>query len=74
VSFLFYCKDFGVFADELFEKSVQFLQAFPVLGSNYILSSVVICVVVPFIIYAVLIYYILKPQLIRYTQINKNKN
>jgi hypothetical protein len=63
VNFLFYCKDFGVFADELFEKSVLFLKAFPVLGSNYMLSSVVICVVAPFIIYAVLIYCILKPQL-----------
>jgi hypothetical protein len=66
VSFLFYCKDFGVFADELFEQSVQFLNAFAVLGSNYVLSSVVICVIVPVIVYVVLIYFIIKPQIMHY--------
>ncbi|NMB82309.1 MAG: hypothetical protein GYA14_10870 [Ignavibacteria bacterium] len=51
----FSVKDFRRFCDRMFEKSVDFLNYFNRWGSNYWLSSVVICVVVPLIIYAALI-------------------
>lgn len=42
--------------DWLFEKSVDFLLLAEHIGWNYIVSSVIICVVVPLLIYAELIY------------------
>jgi hypothetical protein len=42
-------------ADRLFNKSVDFLNYFNRFGSNYVASSVIICVILPIIIYAVLI-------------------
>lgn len=48
-------KDFRRFCDRMFNKSVDFLNYFDRWGSDYYLSSMVICVVVPVIIYGVLI-------------------
>jgi len=50
------CRNFKEYSDWLFTKSVMFLDSFNRYGSNYILSSVVICVFIPIIIYSVLIY------------------
>jgi len=41
-------------------KSVEFLLYFRKIGWNYIVSSVIICVVVPVLIYVELIYAIVK--------------
>jgi len=49
------CRNFRDYSDWLFTKSV-FLDSFNKYGSNYTLSSVVICVFIPIIIYSVLIY------------------
>ena len=42
--------------DWAFDKSVDFLLYFKKIGWNYIVSSVIICVVVPVLIYVELIY------------------
>ncbi len=46
--------------DWAFDKSVVFLLWFKKIGWNYIVSSVIICVVVPALIYVELIYGIIK--------------
>lgn len=48
-------KNFREFAHELFKKSVDFLNYFNRFGSNYIASSVFICVVIPIAMYTLLI-------------------
>ena len=53
------CKNFREYSDELFMKSVHFLNYFNRFGSNYYKSSVWICVAVPIFIYVVLFYLIL---------------
>lgn len=45
--------------DWAFDKSVEFLLYFKKIGWNYIVSSVIICVVVPVMIYIELIYAII---------------
>ncbi len=47
-------------SDWAFMKSVDFLLWFKKVGWNYIVSSVVICVVIPILVYAELIYAIIK--------------
>ena len=54
------CRDFRKYSDCLFEKSVIFLNYFNKFGSNYYASSVWICVSVPLLIYALLIFMIIK--------------
>ena len=49
------CTDFKSYSDQLFRKSVSFLNYFNRWGSNYIASSVLICVFLPIVIYYVLI-------------------
>ena len=51
---LFLRRDFRNLADRLFQKSVDFLLFFNRFGSNYILSSVLICVVLPLLVYGAL--------------------
>ena len=46
--------------DWAFDKSVDFLLYFKKIGWNYIVSSVIICVVVPVLIYVELIYAIIR--------------
>lgn len=46
--------------DWLFDRSVDFLLWFKKIGWNYIVSSVIICVFVPILIYVELIYAMLK--------------
>jgi len=54
------CRNFKTYSDWLFDKSVLFLNYFNKYGSNYIVSSVWICVSLPIVIYAILIYLILR--------------
>ena len=46
--------------DWAFDKSVEFLLYFKKIGWNYIVSSVIICVVVPILVYLELIYAIIR--------------
>jgi hypothetical protein len=50
-------EDFTRFSDWLFMKSVEFLLSFQILGWNYIVSSVLICVVFPAIVLGVMLHY-----------------
>ena len=50
---LFAIPDFSKFCNWLFQKSVYFLNT---VGSNYVASSVIICVLIPIVIYVVLIW------------------
>ena len=54
LTFFIGCKNFSRFSDWLFEKSVNFLNSFNRWGSDYISSSVWICVAIPVLIYCVL--------------------
>lgn len=49
-------KTFRQWSDRVFKKSVDFLLWFRRIGWNYETASVIICVVLPVIIYAVLAY------------------
>ena len=46
--------------DWAFDKSVEFLLYFKKIGWNYVVSSVIICVVVPVLVYVELIYAIIR--------------
>ena len=48
--------NFREWCDWAFKDSVDFLNWFNCLGGNYVLNSVIICVVVPLIVYGILIY------------------
>lgn len=50
-------RDFSAFSDWLFQKSVDFLLAFEVFGWNYIVASVLICVVFPAVAFAILFHF-----------------
>ncbi|WP_298902972.1 hypothetical protein [uncultured Psychroserpens sp.] len=52
---LIFTKDFQEFSNTLFEVSANFLRRFDGIGSNYITSSVIICLLIPCIIYIILI-------------------
>jgi hypothetical protein len=54
------CRSFRNYSDWLFDKSVVFLNYFNKFGSNYHASSVWICVTIPLLIYALLIFFIIK--------------
>lgn len=54
------CRNFSRYSDWLFNKSVLFLKYFNKFGSNYYASSVWICVSLPLMIYALLIFLIIK--------------
>lgn len=49
-------KFFSQWCDTVFQLSVEFLLKFKAIGWNYWKSSVIICVIVPVIIYGLLIY------------------
>lgn len=54
---LFFIPNFESFSNELFDKSVDFLNWFNIVGMNYIQASVVICVIIPIIILGILMYF-----------------
>ena len=49
VAFLF-INDFTSFSNSLFDASVKFLQSFKVIGWDYTVASVVVCVVAPIVV------------------------
>lgn len=53
---LFLIQDFTAFSDWLFQKSVTFLRSFRFLGWNYVVSSVLICVVLPGIVFMIMLH------------------
>ena len=53
------CRDFLTFSTGLYHRSVNFLNYFNRFGSNYVASSVWICLVLPLAIYGLLIYLLL---------------
>lgn len=55
--------DFRIRCDLAFKKSVDFLLWFQKIGWNYIVSSVIICVVIPILVYIELIYAIINLNL-----------
>jgi hypothetical protein len=54
--FMIGCRNFKTYSDWLFCKSVDFLMYFNRYGSNYVTSSVWICVSLPIAIYALLLF------------------
>jgi hypothetical protein len=54
VALILLIKDFRAFSDVLFKYSVDFLLLFGHVGLNYVAASVVICVVLPAVVFAVL--------------------
>ena len=53
---LYKWRSFSEWCDWLFDKSVQFLLYFYRWGGYYNLTSVIICVVIPLLIYGMLVY------------------
>ena len=47
-------KDFSVVSDKLFDSSAEFLRSFDAIGSNYTASSVIICLLIPLVVYCIL--------------------
>jgi hypothetical protein len=60
IGFYVGCRDFTSYSDWLFDRSVDFLNYFNRFGSNYFATSVWVCVSLPIVIYALLIYIIVK--------------
>jgi hypothetical protein len=58
--FALYCRNFKKFSDWMFNKSVIFLNYFNKYGSNYVVTSVLVCVTLPILIYTMLILLVLK--------------
>jgi hypothetical protein len=58
--FCIWCKDFSEFSDLMFGESVYFLNYYNCYFGNYIASSVVICVFIPVVVYAALIYAVVR--------------
>ena len=55
ICFLILIEDFNQFSNTLFHQSAEFLRSFNIIGSDYIASSVLICVFVPILIFTILI-------------------
>ena len=60
LGFMMGCRNFKNYSDWLFDQSVSFLNYFNKYGSNYVKSSVWICVSLPLVIYAALFFIILR--------------
>ncbi|MBI5540812.1 MAG: hypothetical protein HY951_12180 [Bacteroidia bacterium] len=74
ILFLIFVKDFSLFSNDLFDKSVRFLQWFEIIGWNYIVASVIICVVVPFLIFALLLYFVYESNINSFFNKFRNNN
>ena len=51
---------FREWCDRAFKDSVDFLNWFNRWGGNYVLNSVIICVLVPLLVYGILIYHLIQ--------------
>jgi hypothetical protein len=52
---LLFIRDFSEFSNKLFDVSADFLRGFNPVGMNYTEASVIICLLIPLVIYVVLI-------------------
>ena len=52
--------DFEKFSEWLFNKSLMFLNSFSFIGWNYVVASVIICVIIPIIVLSFLVYFAFK--------------
>jgi hypothetical protein len=59
LGFAFGCRDFAGLSDWLFDRSAVFLLSFRHLGIGYKLSSVLICILLPLLMYFFLFYLLL---------------
>ena len=59
LGFAFGCRNFSAYSDRLFERSARFLLAFGRFGMGYMAASVLICVLLPLLIYFFLLYLLL---------------
>jgi hypothetical protein len=65
--------NFEKFSKHLFDLSVIFLNWFKIIGLDYLMASVVICVLIPFIVFIFLLYLINKERIDTYiTNFKKN--
>lgn len=57
-AYIIYCNrhTFRAWCSRAFDNSVKFLLWFRIIGWNYYISSVIICVIVPLLVYCALIY------------------
>ena len=62
-------RNFKEFSEWLFEKSVIFLLSFEKFGWDYVVASVIICVILPGILFVLLFYYAYKTQIEEYKKI-----
>jgi len=63
LTILFSIGDFYAFSIKLFGISQDFLNWFSIIGWNYIEASVIICVILPFLLFSYLIYQIHKVKI-----------
>ncbi|MDR2809175.1 MAG: hypothetical protein LBB84_01290 [Tannerellaceae bacterium] len=56
VNFFLFIPNFRQFSDALFAKSVEFLEYFGHYGMDYVAASVVICVMLPLLVYLILCF------------------
>ena len=54
---LFLIPNFRIFSDQVFDDSVRFLFSFEMFGWNYVVSSVMICVVFPGVVFLVMLHF-----------------
>ena len=52
--------DFEKFSEWLFDYSKKFLYSFSFIGWNYVVASVIICVIIPIIVLSFLVYFAFK--------------
>jgi hypothetical protein len=65
ILFLIFIPDFAAFSTNAFISSQHFLQGFGFLGLNYVGASVVICVVLPFLVFSGLFWVAYKDKIKR---------
>jgi hypothetical protein len=63
VIFILSIKNFEEFSCWLFDQSVMFLLSFSVIGWDYIAASVIICAVIPGVLFLVLSYFTFKSKI-----------
>ncbi|MBU4333336.1 MAG: hypothetical protein KKD07_02725 [Candidatus Omnitrophica bacterium] len=63
VMFFLSVKNFHAFSEWFFDASVVFLKSFEQIGWNYVVASVIICVVIPGILFVLLFYYAYRTEI-----------
>ena len=70
--FFIIVKDFQKFSIWLFDRSFDFLHNFDSVGLNYTQASVIICVILPGIIFLILFYFAYKTKINYYLESKKH--